>query len=183
MADASEHGIHFRLMALTFALRDFLHPRLEVLQEVGIRQGFHVLDFGCGPGSYVTPLADVVGPSGKIYALDICPLAIKMVEKRAAKKHLANVIPIQSDGQTGLPHKSLDVILLYDVFHDLDQPEKVLKELHRVLKPGGLLSFSDHHLGEQEIVSRLTKGGLFRLAKKGRKTHSFQKVDGKDHLV
>jgi ubiquinone/menaquinone biosynthesis C-methylase UbiE len=177
MTGASEQRFHFRLMAFMYKFRDFYAPRKAILEETGIRKGFHVLDYGCGPGGYVGPLAELVGPTGMIYALDRHPLAIKMVEKRAAKKHLANVIPIQSDGQTGLPHKSLDVILLYDVFHDLDQPEKVLKELHRVLKPGGLLSFSDHHLGEQEIVSGLTKEGLFRLAEKGRKTYSFQKID------
>jgi ubiquinone/menaquinone biosynthesis C-methylase UbiE len=164
-------------MALTFAWRDLLHPRSGVLKEVGIRAGSHVLDFGCGPGSYILPVEDLVGPAGKIYALDTRPLAVKMVEKRAAKRHLGNVIPIQSDGPTGLPDRSLDVILLYDVFHELEQPEAVLRELNRVLKPGGVLSFSDHHLDEEEIVSGMVKGGFFRLAGKGRRTYSFQRVD------
>jgi len=52
----------------------------------------------------------------------------------------------------------------------------VLEELHRVLKPEGILSFSDHHMKESEILSRLTSGGLFRLWKKGKKTYSFLKV-------
>jgi ubiquinone/menaquinone biosynthesis C-methylase UbiE len=176
MTDASEHGFHFRVMALMFKLRDFYAPRKAILKETGIRKGFHVLDYGCGPGSYILPLADLVGPSGKIYALDIHPLAIKMVEKRAAKKHLANVMTIQSDCQTGLPDKSLDAVLVYDVFHDLEQTGMVLKELHRVLKPGGVLSFSDHHLCGPEIISGVTKEGFFRLAEKGQKTYFFQKV-------
>jgi ubiquinone/menaquinone biosynthesis C-methylase UbiE len=177
MADASGHRFHFRLMALMYKFRDFYAPRRAVLREARILEGFHVLDYGCGPGSYLVPLAVLVGPSGKVYALDIHPLAIRMVKKRATKKHLANVAAIQSDCQTGLPDRSLDAVLLYDVFHGLDQPQKVLKELHRVLKPGGWLSFSDHHLREQEIVSGVAKEGFFRLAKKGRKTYSFQKVD------
>lgn len=177
MAKKQEPNLHFRLMAMTYALRDLVRPRQEVLKEVGIRAGSHVLDYGCGPGSYVIPLAGLVGPSGKIYALDAHPLAIRMVEKRAAKKHLSNVMTIHSDGQTGLPDQSLDAALLFDVFHDLEKPGLVLTELHRVLKPDGVLSFSDHHLGEQEIVSGLTEAGLFRLAKKGRKIYSFQRVD------
>jgi ubiquinone/menaquinone biosynthesis C-methylase UbiE len=177
MPAQDKSNFHFRLMALTYAWRDLLHPRAEVLKEVGIRAGSRVLDFGCGPGSYVVPVADLVGPSGKIYALDIRPLSLEMVRKRAAKRHLANVVPVRSDGQTGLLDRSLDVILLYDVFHELEQPEAVLKELHRILKPDGVLSFSDHHLGEEEILSGVTKGGLFRLAKKGRRTYSFHRVD------
>lgn len=175
MAKEQEPNFHYRLMALTYALRDLVLPRQEVLKEVGIRAGSHVLDYGCGPGSYIVPLAGLVGPSGKIYALDIHPLAVQMVEKRAAQKHLANVVTIQSDGPTGLPDQSLDAVLLFDVFHDLERPDAVLRELRRILKPDGILAFSDHHLSEQEIVSRVTKGGTFRLATKGRKTYCFQR--------
>jgi len=170
-------------MSLTYKLRDFFTPRMNILKEAGIEEGFYALDYGCGPGSYIVPLADLVGPSGKIYALDIHPLAIKMVEKSAAKKHLANVMTIQSDCRTGLPDQSLDVALLYDVFHDLDQPGMILKELHRILKPDGILSLSDHHLREQEIVSGLTKEGLFRIAKKGQKTYSFQKIGWNGKII
>jgi ubiquinone/menaquinone biosynthesis C-methylase UbiE len=177
MAANKEPNFHYRLMALTYVWRDLLHPRPAILKEVGIRSGSHILDFGCGPGSYVVPVADLVGPTGKIYVLDMRPLAIKMVQKRAAKRHLANVLPIQSDGQTGLPDGSLDVVLLYDVFHEIEQPDAVLKELNRILKPDGILSFSDHHLREEEIVSGMTKGGFFRLAKKGQKTYSFRRAD------
>lgn len=46
----------FKAMALTFKIRDFLRPRKDVVKEVGIREGFHVLDYGCGPGSYVDTL-------------------------------------------------------------------------------------------------------------------------------
>jgi ubiquinone/menaquinone biosynthesis C-methylase UbiE len=48
------------------------------VKEVGIREGFSVLDFGCGPASYVKAVAELVGKSGKIYALDINPLARAM---------------------------------------------------------------------------------------------------------
>ena len=178
MTDASKHGFHFRLMAFMYKFRDFYAPRKAVLEEAGISEGFHVLDYGCGPGSYIGPLAELVGPTGVIYALDMHPLAIKMVERIVVKRNLTNVKTIQSAGETGLPDQSLDAALLYDVFHDLDQPGTVLKELHRVLKPGRLISFSDHHLREQEIVSGVAKEGLFRFDKKGRKTYSFQKIDG-----
>jgi ubiquinone/menaquinone biosynthesis C-methylase UbiE len=177
MAKNQEPNFHLRMMALSYKVRDFFQPRKNILKEAGLKEGFHVLDYGCGPGSYIIPLADLVGPSGKIYALDIHPLAIQMAEKRSAEKHLANVVTIRSDCQTGLADQSLDAALLYDVFHDLEQPGVVLKELNRVLKAGGILSFSDHHLREQEIISGVTREGFFRFANKRQKTYSFQKVD------
>jgi 2-polyprenyl-3-methyl-5-hydroxy-6-metoxy-1,4-benzoquinol methylase len=164
----------FKLMSSFFKLRDIFRPRLDVLKEAGIKPGDRVLDFGCGPGCYIVPLAELVGPMGDIYALDIHPLAIDEVRKIASKKGLINVKTIQSDCSTGLPDGSLDVILLYDIFHDLNQPEKVLQELHRVLNPGGILSFSDHHLKESEIISRLTGSGLFKFASRG-KVYTFSR--------
>lgn len=163
----------FKTMALSFKIRDFFKPRRDIVKEVGIKEGFRVLGYGCGPGSYVTAVAELVGKSGKIYALDINPLAIKMVKKIAVKKQLPNVETILSDRKTGLPDDSIDAVLLYDTFHDLSDPNMVLEELHRVLKPNGILSFSDHHMKENEIISKVTNNGLFILLRKGERTYSF----------
>ena len=165
----------FQFMSVGYKFRDFFLPRLNILKEVGIKPGFNVLDFGCGPGSYIVPLAKLVGESGKVYALDIHPLAIQRVQDIASKKQLANVETILSDCQTGLPDNSLDVVLLYDIFHHLSDPDVVLKELYRVLKPDGILSFSDHHMKENEIVAEVTNSGLFRLSRKGQRTYTFLK--------
>jgi len=70
----------------------------------------------------------------------------------------------------------VDVVLLYDTFHNPALPEDVLGELHRVLKPDGTLSFSDHHMKEKDIRTRVTQAGLFKLLTKGRKTYRFSKV-------
>jgi ubiquinone/menaquinone biosynthesis C-methylase UbiE len=166
----------FRLMSLFFKFRDFIRPRREIILEAGIGPGFSVLDYGCGPGSYTVIAAELVGVDGKVYALDIHPLAIEKVRKLASKKGLGNVEAILSDCATGLENDSIDVALLYDVFHDLGNPEAVLQEIHRVLRPDGLVSFSDHHMENSEIVSDVTKAGLFKLSAKGRKTHSFVRV-------
>jgi len=166
-------NFHFKFMSLGYTFRDLFLPRRHILAEVGIKPGFHVLDYGCGPGGYILPLAELVGKSGKIYALDIHPLAIKMVQKIALKKVLGNVETIHSDCATGLDDSVIDVVLLYDIYHDLSDSDGVLRELHRVLKPEGLLSFSDHHMKEDEILSGITETGLFRLSEKGKKTYSF----------
>ena len=69
-----EPDLHFRAMFLTYKLRDFFFPRINILREVGIRPGFYVLDYGCGPGSYIVATAELVGESRRIYALDIHPV-------------------------------------------------------------------------------------------------------------
>ncbi|MBN2208578.1 MAG: class I SAM-dependent methyltransferase [Candidatus Coatesbacteria bacterium] len=164
-------------MTLSFRIRDFFSPRRRVLDEVGIKPGFRVLDYGCGPGGYVSAAAGLVGAPGVVYTLDKRAPAIQMVKRIAARKKLQNVKAICSDRKTGLPDCSIDVVLLYDTFHALTDPDAVLKELHRVLTEDGIVSFSDHHLKEEQIVSRVTYSGLFRLLRKGRKTYSFSKVE------
>jgi len=167
---------HFKGMSFFFMFRDFFLPRGHVLKEVGIQPGSQVLDYGCGSGSYIVPLGSLIGENGKIYALDVHPLAIQKMQRIAAKKSLNNLETIQSDCQTGLPDQSMDVVLLYDTFHELSEPEKVLMELHRILKPDGILSLSDHHMKEDEMQSSVTEKGSFKLSKKGKKTLSFSKV-------
>jgi len=159
-------NLAFNLMALTFQVRDLIAPRRNVLQKAGIQPGFHILDYGCGPGSYVAAAVDMVGPAGMVYALDIHPLAVQKVERMARERGFRNVKTILSDSQTGLAENSIDVVLLYDVFHMLPEPQTVLAELHRVLKPEGALSFMPNHMEPHEAVSRVTRGGLFRLDSK-----------------
>jgi ubiquinone/menaquinone biosynthesis C-methylase UbiE len=175
--DKPMSNFDFKFMSLGYKFRDLRLPRKNILGEVGIEPGFHVLDYGCGPGSYIIPLAELVGESGKIYALDIHPLAIQRVKDIASKKQLANVETILSDCQTGLSDNSLDAVLLYDIFHHLNDPDAVLKELHRVLKPDGILSFGDHHMKEDEIISEVTKSGFFKLSRKGQRTYTFLKEE------
>jgi ubiquinone/menaquinone biosynthesis C-methylase UbiE len=171
-----QSGVGFAGMSLMFKIRDIIRPRKNVLKEVDIKQGFHVLDFGCGPGGYIKPLAELVGAAGKIYALDMKPQALESVKAIAGKNGLTNVTTILSEGPTGLPDAGIDAVLLYDVFHHLVHPNDVLAEFHRILKAGGVLSVSDHHMTGENIEAGITAGGLFRLSKKGEKVHNFSRV-------
>jgi ubiquinone/menaquinone biosynthesis C-methylase UbiE len=169
-------SLNFKIMSLQFKLRDLVNPRQDILKEVGIKPGFQVLDFGCGPGGYILPLAKLTGMSGKIYALDINPSAVQAVKSLATKHQLTNITTILSGGATGLPDFSINVVLLYDVFHHLSQTDVILAELHRVLKPDGTLSVSDHHMTEEEITSGITGTGLFHLSRKGKKVYNFSRI-------
>lgn len=165
--------LDFKIMAAMIAVRDLYRPRSRILEEVGLEEGFHIMDFGCGPGSYAVLAAEMVGEAGRVYALDANPLAVRKVEDKAARNGFGNVRTILSDCATRLADGSVDLVLLYDVFHELNNRADVLRELRRVLKPGGALSFSDHHMKEEEILKGMTGGGLFAAAGKGRFTYSF----------
>jgi len=171
----SDSMLGFKLMSFTFKIRDLFSPRINVLSEVEIKPGDRVLDYGCGPGSYIAPLSSLVGKSGEIFALDIHPAAIKSVEDIALKKKLENVKTIQSDCNTGLADQSVEVVLLYDTYHDLKNSDAVLAEIHRILKPEGILSFSDHHMRDEEIKHKITDNNLFKFLRKGKKTYTFLK--------
>ena len=168
-------NFHFKLMSFFFTFRDLLLPPKNKLNEVVIKPGFHILDYGCGPGSCSIVTAELVGKSGKVYALDIHPLGIQRVKNITSKRGIKNIETICSDCATGLENGSIDVVLLFDTFHELSDPDGVLEELHRILKPNSILSFSDHHMKEEEILDKITNRGLFRLSRKGKRTYSFLK--------
>ncbi len=168
--------VAFNVMSLVLKIRDLFRPRPDVLAEAHIKPHATVLDFGCGPGSYSLLAADQLNGSGTVYALDIHPLAVQRVQAEAARRGLNNVQTINSDCDTGLPDHSVDVILLHDVFHMFSRPGQILAELHRVLKPEGVLSFSDHHMKEAEIMAGVSSGGLFKLVEKGERSYKFGPV-------
>ena len=173
--DKPMSNFHFKFMSFGFKFRDLFRPPKNKLSEVGIKTGFHILDYGCGPGSYSIAAAQLVGKSGKVYALDIHPLGIERIQDIALNKGIKNIETICSDCATGLEDGSIDVALLYDTFHNLTDPDEVLNELHRILKPDSILSFSDHHMKEDEIVSEITKKGLFKLSRKEKRSYIFLK--------
>jgi ubiquinone/menaquinone biosynthesis C-methylase UbiE len=168
-------NVFFRLMGLQFWVRDLILPREKILREVEIQPDNIVVDFGCGTGSYSVVAGQIVGPGGKVYAVDINPLAIETTKKAAQKKGLKNIETINSDCITGLKEESVDVALLYDTLHGLSEPQAVLQELHRILKPQGVLSVSDHHIKQEQIISRVTEADLFKLAQKCKYTYTFKK--------
>jgi ubiquinone/menaquinone biosynthesis C-methylase UbiE len=174
MATETTHRVQYAIEELFSKAKGFFSPPEEALLEVGIKQDWHVLDFGCGIGSYSLAAAKVIGDTGKVYAVDINPHALEHVKQAAVRGGLHNVETILTDCYTGIESESIDAVLLYDVFHDLCKPRQVINELARVLKWEGVLSFSDHHLMEKSILPGLAIGGRFTLLRKNFLTYTFK---------
>ncbi|MHC4068487.1 MAG: class I SAM-dependent methyltransferase [Planctomycetota bacterium] len=169
----------FRSTGIFARVHEFLMPPSEIIEDVGVKLGDVVLDFGCGDWSCSIAVAKAVGAEGKVYALDVHPDACEEVMKRGKKKGLRNIETIESDCMTGLSDECIDIVFFHEILHALgDKQEKVLKELYRVLKINGVLSFSEHGMKEKEIMASVMRGGLFKLLKKGEDLYRFMKVTG-----
>jgi len=89
--DSPISAFTFQRVSWMLSLRNLFLPPEEVLDGVDMRPGFRVPDYGCGTGSFTFEAARRAGPEGKLYALDIHPLALEKVQKGAQKKGLANI--------------------------------------------------------------------------------------------
>lgn len=174
--ESLQGNLDFRLMCVAFLIRDWVRPPIRILREAGVQSGMTVLDFGCGPGSFSFSAAKLADPDGLVYAVDNHPLALKFVRRSMNKKKIKNIRVLAGADMAKVPQDCVDLVLLYDVLHDLSEPRAVLTELQRVLKPDGVLSVRDHHLKEPPLVSGITSGGIFRYAGSERGIFSFMKV-------
>jgi 2-polyprenyl-3-methyl-5-hydroxy-6-metoxy-1,4-benzoquinol methylase len=167
----------FGSMGILARMRDLLMPPAEIIKDAGVGLGCVVLDFGCGDWSCSIAAAEAVGVTGKVYALDVHPDACAEVRRRAKKKDLENIEIIQSNCATGLNDKCVDIVFMHEVLHSLGEDNhEVLKELHRILKDNGVLSFSDHCMKKKEKMAIMTGEGFFKLLKEGEDLDKFVKA-------
>ena len=160
----SESNVGFRLMTLAFKFRDLLQNPRKSLARAQLRKGMSVVDYGCGPGSFTIPAAELVGEEGSVFAVDIHPLAIRAVKQKASRKGLQNVEAILVQGyDTGIHESSIDRVLLIDTIHLIEDPDALFRGLHLMLKPDGLLFMEKGHMAMSEQKEILTNTGLFRI--------------------
>lgn len=152
----------------------------KVIQILDIKKGMRILDFGCGEGIYTIPVAEAVGDEGRIYALDKKRHKLRQVKKKAKRGKLANIETILSNGEVALDKGSVDIILLFDVLHHIDNKQDLLVKLHNVLKPDGLFSvFLHHHISKEESMEIISQGGSFTLCGEFPDEHIYNFKKGK----
>jgi ubiquinone/menaquinone biosynthesis C-methylase UbiE len=125
-------------------LRRKIQPPQEMPVRHGIQPGMTVLEVGPGNGRYTLETARRVGGTGKVIAIDIEPKMLERVIRRAAAEGTTNLETRLADVYE-LPFgaETFDAVVLLTVIGEIPQPQRALQEFHRVLKPGGLLAFSE----------------------------------------
>jgi ubiquinone/menaquinone biosynthesis C-methylase UbiE len=125
------------------------------LDKIGIQPGITVADVGAGVGYFTVRLGRRVGPTGKVYAVDVQPEMLTILKDRANKAKLTNIVPVLgSESDPRLPAKSLDLILLVDVYHEFSQPQKMLRKLGQALKNDGRLVLLEYRKEDPHIPIR-----------------------------
>jgi ubiquinone/menaquinone biosynthesis C-methylase UbiE len=154
-------GLFYRLMVGVMNVEDLFFPRIEKRVEAfGIATGMTVVDYACGPGRYTVFYSRLVGPQGKVYAVDIHEMAIAILNKKVARYGLANVEPVLAQGYaSGLPAACADLVTALDVFFAIQNPTAFLAELKRIVKPEGTLILDDGHQPRAATLKKLTTAG------------------------
>ncbi|MBN1437955.1 MAG: class I SAM-dependent methyltransferase [Anaerolineales bacterium] len=126
----------------------------RALADAGLQAGQAVLEVGCGPGFFTVPASRIVGATGSVLALDINPFAVEHVQRKIEQERVANARVMLADAaQTNLPGRSFDLAFLFGFPHPVGDMGRIWNEIHRLLKPAGILAVKGR---------RLPPGGLFR---------------------
>jgi ubiquinone/menaquinone biosynthesis C-methylase UbiE len=128
----------------------------DLLKALEISKGDWVADVGAGNGYYVQRMADLVGPTGKVFAEDIADHSIEWLHQRVKAYDLRNVEVVKGDiGDPTLPADSLAVVLVVNTYHHFQQYHLMLEQIFRALKPGGRLVIADYSLPSHRTESRI----------------------------
>jgi len=145
-------------------LRRKMQSPEKVIQRSGIQKGMQVLEIGCGSGAITTFVARAVGNKGNVHALDIQPKMLQQLENKLSQpenRDITNIKLIESSAYD-LPFddNSLDLVFMVTVFGEIPDHDKALKEIKRVLKPGGILAITEMFLDPDYLLkSTVTKKG------------------------
>jgi len=132
--------------------RDARQRPKELVAAMGLKPGMTVADVGTGVGYMLPFLSEAVGSNGKVVAEDIFPDFLDKARQKAASQKLSNVQFVQGTADDPkLAENTFDSILMLDVYHHIDYPEKVLASLRKALKPDGRLVIVEYHKNEESM--------------------------------
>ena len=123
-----------------------------VLGALDLKPGMTVADIGAGTGYYSWRIAQRVGAAGMVYAVDVQPEMIAALERHMARRGVANVRAVLgAAADPKLAPDSLDLALMVDVYHELEQPYETLAAIVRAVKPGGRVAFVEFRGGDPKV--------------------------------
>ena len=141
----------------------------KILESAGLKKGQEVLEIGCGPGFFTIPASEIVGESGKVYAIDLNPFMIERVKKKIEEKDIKNVVAIIGNAsKTNLPDESVNLAFIFGIRHVFGGIENVIAETRRVLKNNGTLSIETVRPAKSKLIEIIQKNGFTYLEEKDR---------------
>jgi len=114
---------------------------VKIIEQCGIQAGMDIADLGSGSGFYSIATARALASTGRVYAIDAQKDLLSKLKNEAVKEHLYNIEVIWGDIEkpngTKLRDFSVDLVLLCNILFQLEDKKNVIKEIQRILKPGG----------------------------------------------
>ncbi len=141
----------------------------KILESAGLKKEQKVLEIGCGPGFFTIPASEMVGESGKVYAVDLNRFMIERVKRKIEEKNVKNVVAIVGNAsKTNLPDESVDLVFIFGIRHVFGGIENVIVETRRVLKNNGTLSIETVRPAKSKLIEIIQNNGFTYLEEKDR---------------
>ena len=159
--------------------RDAWQKPAEVVQALEIRRGMCVADLGAGTGYFSRYLSAAVGERGTVFAIDTEPNLVVYLRERAEREQRPNVVPILASADNPrLPAGMVDLVLIVDTVHHIDDRVDYTRRLQRALKPGGrvvVIDFkkdadisvgppAEHRLARAQVIEEFQSAGYKLIA-------------------
>ena len=154
--------------------------KLSLLIEVlKLKPGMTVVDLGAGSGRISFLMAPKVAPGGKILAVDIQDEMLALIEKKVDETGIKNVIPFKGKvSATGIPADSVDLIIMVDVYHELEFPHEMLEDFKKILAPGGRVAWVEYRKEDPDVPIKL----VHKMTEKQVKREASQKEFGLEYV-
>jgi SAM-dependent methyltransferase len=138
-----------------------------LLKALALKPGMAVADIGAGTGYLSRRMAQAVGSTGSVLAVDVQPEMIAILTKLSRQQGLSTIKPsLGADDDVRLPPDAVDLAILVDVYHELAYPYEVLASIVRALKPGGQLVFIEYRAEDPNVpiktVHKMTEAQVRR---------------------
>jgi predicted methyltransferase len=127
-------------------------PQL-LIDALEIEPGQTIADLGAGSGYYSFRIAPLVGPTGKVLAIDIEPAMLEVIAQRASRERIANVAAVRASARDpNLAPGSVDLLFMVDVYHELEYPYEVMTKVRAALKPGGRVALIEYRAEDPQVA-------------------------------
>lgn len=163
-------------LAMESRLRRLIHDPVKILHGADIQPGQTVLEVGSGTGFFTLPAAHLIGDHGRLIAMDPLAAYVERLTARVAAAGFHNVQVLKRDAlDTGLDAASIDTVLLFGVLPFPTLPlNRLLPEMHRVLRPNGALALWQFPIAGW-VPMTIRRSGLFSYLHKRNGVYSYRR--------